>query len=121
MNSIKIIKSQKNKPKLIHKNYIYNFDKKYNYFISLRCIRRDCSGRIRTILISTIILSNDIHWHEEEHKRLIKIKVNENLKKSALYTNYEFEECLNRSIIGMNERDKVFIKNTIVLETILHD
>ncbi|KAG0437477.1 hypothetical protein DMUE_3665, partial [Dictyocoela muelleri] len=94
---------------LIHKNYIYNFDKKYNNFISWRCIRRNCSGRIRTNLESTIILSNDIHWYEEEHKRLIKIKVNENSKKSALYTNDEFEEFLNKSIIEMNERDKIFI------------
>ncbi|KAG0420793.1 hypothetical protein EQH57_0001 [Dictyocoela roeselum] len=110
MNSIKIIKSQKNKKKkLIHSNYIYNLDKKYNNFICWRCIRRDCRGRIRTNLESTIILSNNLHWHEEEHKRLLKIKLNENLKKSALRTNDDFEECLNRSILGMNESEKMFI------------
>ncbi|KAG0435736.1 hypothetical protein DMUE_4566 [Dictyocoela muelleri] len=110
MNEFQILKSQKNNnKKIIYKGYIHNFDKKYENFISFRCVRRDCLGRLRTNIDMTEILTFKSHYHEEEKSRLVKLKNNIILKNDAENTNNDFHETLNKILIEGNEEEKSFV------------
>ncbi|KAF7686572.1 hypothetical protein CDIK_3135 [Cucumispora dikerogammari] len=59
-NKIQIIKSQREKEKLIYKNYTYNFDRLVVESKRFRCLNRKCRG--------FIIIDKDITTEEEIHE-----------------------------------------------------
>ncbi|KAG0436874.1 hypothetical protein DMUE_3999, partial [Dictyocoela muelleri] len=94
MENIKKIKNQKGGRKLIYKNFIYNYSYTSKNFISWRCHRRGCSGRIHTDHNLEKKLSENTHWHEEESTKIAKADVVRKLKQKALSTNDSFEQAL---------------------------
>ncbi|KAG0431886.1 hypothetical protein DMUE_5537 [Dictyocoela muelleri] len=110
MNQINLITTQKGKKKIIYNNYIYNFDKICKSFISWRCVRRCCTGRIHTDLLSKTVIKSKEHWHEIEDNRLVQIELNMKLKSSALTLSEEFGIAIRNSTINFTENQKRNIK-----------
>ncbi|KAG0437874.1 hypothetical protein DMUE_3432 [Dictyocoela muelleri] len=106
---MKIVKSQKGKDKIIHNDYIYNFDYKNLKYVTWRCVRRDCAGRLKTNLNMNEILKIENHWHEQEVTRITKMNLNDKLKKFACETNENFDISLNKSIAEIPNFDEKYI------------
>ncbi|KAG0442705.1 hypothetical protein DMUE_0071 [Dictyocoela muelleri] len=109
MKKIQILNSNKGvNEKMIHNNYIYNFNLKKENMISWRCIRRDCSGRVTTNLNMDIILKENNHYHEHETKRLTRMKINQSIKD---FTNEDFNDIMGNVYEKLTIDEKKEIPN----------
>ncbi|KAG0429009.1 hypothetical protein DMUE_5772 [Dictyocoela muelleri] len=105
------LRSQKGKDKIFENDFIYNQDKIYENFISWRYVRRDCSGRMHTDLISENVLKFQGHHHEKEIKRLVRFNLNNKLKYSALNTGEGFIDVFTKEVVQLNKEEKIHIGN----------
>ncbi|KAG0434759.1 hypothetical protein DMUE_5041 [Dictyocoela muelleri] len=108
---MKIIRSRKGNKKIVFKNYICNIDRECSKFISWRCVRRDCQGRLRTSKNLENIISKNDHWHEEETARITRIDMNQKLHEYANDTNENFEYSLNKTLSNLEDGKKQYIGN----------
>ncbi|KAG0421183.1 hypothetical protein DMUE_6308, partial [Dictyocoela muelleri] len=106
MINFEIIKSQKNKENIICNNFIYNYNAKCKNYISWRCVRRGCSGMLKTNLEKTQVVEIKNHYHEPENQRLAKIRCRNILKKVAICSNDEFISSFINVTNKMSEEDK---------------
>ncbi|KAG0435958.1 hypothetical protein DMUE_4459 [Dictyocoela muelleri] len=98
MQKMKIIKSQKGKNQLIFSGFIYNQRKITENYIYWRCERRNCRGRLHTDISNQSILYQASHWHEKENKKIVRLKVNNIIKKTLgenrpVFDNAIIESC----------------------------
>ncbi|KAG0438000.1 hypothetical protein DMUE_3363 [Dictyocoela muelleri] len=111
MDSIKLIKSQKCGRKIIFNNFIYNFSSQKENYITWRCNKRGCSGRIKTDAeLKNIIFQNE-HWHENEFSKIIRLEFNGKIKNIAVRTNLNFDNALISATEGMKKDDLIKIGN----------
>ncbi|KAG0438518.1 hypothetical protein DMUE_3036 [Dictyocoela muelleri] len=108
---IEIIKLKQDKQKIIHNKYIYNIAHKGSDFISWRCIRRRCSGRIRTNFDINIILKENQHYHEEESERIFRYKLNAKINEQADNTSNKFNQVYEYALKDINKDEQGFLPN----------
>lgn len=106
---------------IIHDNHVYNFFAKCKQYISWRCYKKDCSGRIHSNFMITEIININNHFHEPNKIKLLKMEFKNKMKNIALTTHNNFDTALTtvsaafhrdelENINGINNIRDYFIK-----------
>ncbi|KAG0441385.1 hypothetical protein DMUE_1087 [Dictyocoela muelleri] len=112
---MKIIKSNKGKNKIINNQFIYNYDHTGKEFISWRCVRRNCSGRLKTDISMKVVIDEKLHWHDVEDQKINKMLINNKLKNLADNINEPFEYALKAAYANVSHENKECLLNYKIL------
>ncbi|KAG0442004.1 hypothetical protein DMUE_0620 [Dictyocoela muelleri] len=97
MKELKILKTQRNRQKIIYDEYIYVFDRKNKECLSWRCSKKHCRGRLYTDFDIKNVLSIIEHHHDKETSKIIRMELNKSLKNKAENTRDAFDIALLNS------------------------
>ncbi|KAG0437244.1 hypothetical protein DMUE_3800 [Dictyocoela muelleri] len=86
IKKIEKTKTQRNKIKIIYDGYQYVEGHRKEKFISWRCANHSCTGRIHTDLKIESALKEKSHYHEKDTYKIMRKKLLDNMKKSAIET-----------------------------------
>lgn len=113
MSELKICKSKRNGKLLIYQHYVYNLSTKGTQYISWRCKRRGCTGRIHTNEEITVVIKLVCHDHCADIEEENQILLNDELKKRCMETAENFYDALTvcRTKCNQNLSFKKVYKN----------
>ncbi|KAG0442480.1 hypothetical protein DMUE_0238 [Dictyocoela muelleri] len=114
MEEIQIIESQKGKKTIgiwwIY-IYIYNEQKINTDYIYWRCVRRNCSGRLHSDILIQSVIFQATHWLDEEKEKIVRLKVNNIIKKALDENKTVFDEAILDSCQYLNEDEMKLMGN----------
>jgi hypothetical protein len=93
------INSQRNKPILIHEDFIYNFDSRKDMVSRWRCQNRLCRGSV--YIKESELISKNVHNHNSDAVKCEKLRRLYNIKIKSISSNERPAEIIIPEFISL--------------------
>ncbi|KAG0436295.1 hypothetical protein DMUE_4291 [Dictyocoela muelleri] len=113
-----ILKTKRNKEKLIYNNHEYNSDKRKESRETRRCVNRKCKGRVSLCFASNEISTLQDHNHLPLEFKIKKLLFNKEIIEYSENTEYSSSEIYDKIITNLSKKDCMLLNRKSVYKLI---